>query len=217
MAENGDGLGIDRYYRSFSAGSMLYDAGVPATELYLIREGRVRLFKRARGVERSLGVLGPGELFGEEALITAAHRSSSAQAIEPVTALVIDRDTFRALIRERSQIGESVMEQLALRLRRAEEQLENFMLPDPTMRVVGSLIQASDGASNGRLEVSPLELSNRTALDVDQVKAVVGQLRDRGYLEIADQAITIADPAALHRLRDLLSMKEEVEHELGCR
>ena len=32
------------------------------------------------------------------------------------------------------------------------------------------------------LHLSPLELSNRTALDLDQVKAVVGQLRERGYL-----------------------------------
>ena len=158
-----------------------------------------------------------GSTVDEEALITAAHRSSSAQAIEPVTALVIDRDTFRGLVRERPKIAESVMAQLALRLRRAQEQLENFSLPDPAMRVLGSLIQASDGASNGRLELSPLELSNRTALDLDQVKAVVGQLRDRGYLEVADQAITIADLAALRRLRDLLAMKGDVQHELGCR
>jgi CRP-like cAMP-binding protein len=217
MADAADELGIDRYYRSFSAGSPLYYAGAPATELYLIRDGRVRLFKRARGMERSIGVLGPGELVGDEALIAGAHRASSAQAIEPVTALVIERDTFRALVRARSDIGESVMEQLAVRLRRAEEQIESFMLPDPTIRVVNSLLHASEEGSNGRLELSPLELSTRTALDVDQVKAVVGQLRDRGYLSVADQTITITDVSALRRLGDLLAMKEEVRHELGCR
>ena len=168
-------------------------------------------------MERSIGVLGPGELVGDEALVAGAHRASSAQAIEPVTALVIERDTFRALVRARSDIGESVMEQLAVRLRRAEEQIESFMLPDPTIRVVNSLLHASEEGSNGHLELSPLELSTRTALDVDQVKAVVGQLRERGYLAVADQTITIVDPSALRRLGDLLAMKEEVQHELGCR
>ena len=168
-------------------------------------------------MERSIGVLGPGELVGDEALVPGAHRTSSAQAIEPVTALVIERDTFRALVRERSDIGESVMEQLAVRLRRAEEQIESFMLPDPTIRVVSSLLQASEDGSNGRLELTPLELSTRTALDVDQVKAVVGQLHDRDYLSVADQTITIADPSALRRLHDLLAIKEDVRHELGCR
>ena len=217
MVETADALGIDRYYRSFSAGSTLYYAGAPATELYLIRDGRVRVFKRTRGMERSIGVLGPGELVGEEAFIPGAHRASSAQAIEPVTALVIERDTFRALVRERAEIGERVMEQLAVRLRRAEGQIESFMVPDPTIRVVNSLLQASEEGANGRLQLSPLELSTRTALDVDQVKAVVGQLQDRGYLAVADQTITIIEPSALRRLRDLLSMKEEVRHELGCR
>ena len=217
MVETADALGIDRYYRSFSAGSTLYYAGAPATELYLIRDGRVRVFKRTRGMERSIGVLGPGELVGEEAFIPGAHRASSAQTIEPVTALVIERDTFRALVRERADIGERVMEQLAVRLRRAEGQIESFMVPDPTIRVVNSLLQASEEGANGRLQLSPLELSTRTALDVDQVKAVVGQLQDRGYLAVADQTITIIEPSALQRLRDLLSMKEEVRHELGCR
>ena len=209
--------GIERYYRSFSAGTTLFRAGTPARHLYLVRDGHVRLFRKARGMERSVGVLGPGELVGEEALLHGAHRSATGEAIEPVTALVIESDTFRALVRARSDVGEGVIEQLAARLRRAEEQLENFMLPDPTTRVVNSLLHAFEQGRHGHLELSPLELSTRTALDLEQAKAVVYQLRDRGYLSVADQTITIVDASALRQLGDLLDMKEEVRHELGCR
>jgi len=217
MAESTDELGIDRYYRSFSAGTTLYYAGAPATELYLIRQGRVRLVKRARGVERSIGLYGAQELVGEEALLPGAHRSSTAQAIEPVTALVIESDTFRALVRRRPDVGEGVMQQLARRLQRAEEQIENFLLPDPTIRVVNTLLHAVDDVEEGPLELSPLELSTRTALDLDHVKAVVGQLRERGYLSVGDQTITITDPSALRQLHDLLALKEDVRHGLSCR
>ncbi|MBW2718094.1 MAG: cyclic nucleotide-binding domain-containing protein [Deltaproteobacteria bacterium] len=86
MADSTDELGIDRYYRSFSAGTTLYYAGAPAAELYLIRSGRVRLVKRARGVERTIGLYCADEIIGEEALLAGAHRSASAEAIEPVSA-----------------------------------------------------------------------------------------------------------------------------------
>jgi CRP-like cAMP-binding protein len=217
MAESADELGIDRYHRSFSAGTTLYYAGAPATDLYLIGSGRVQLVKRARGVERSIGLYGADEIVGEEALLLGAHRSASAQAIEPVTALVIESDTFRALVRRRPELGEGVMQQLARRLQRAGEQIENFLLPDPTIRVLNTLLHAVDEAEEGPLELSPLELSTRTALNLDQVKAVVGQLRERGYLSVGDQTITIDDASALRQLHDLLALKEDVRHGLSCR
>jgi len=217
MADSTDEIGIDRYCRSFSAGTTLYYAGAPATELYLIRAGRVQLLKRARGVERSIGLYGAEEIVGEEALLPGAHRSATAQALEPVSALVIESDTFRTLVRRRPDVGEGVMQQLARRLQRAGEQIENFLLPDPTIRVLNTLLHAVDDVEEGPLQLSPLELSTRTALDLDQVKAVVGQLRERGYLSVGDQTITIDDASALRQLHDLLALKEDVRHGLSCR
>ena len=146
-----------------------------------------------------------------------AHRSATAQALEPVSALVIESDTFRTLVRRRPDVGEGVMQQLARRLQRAGEQIENFLLPDPTIRVLNTLLHAVDDVEEGPLQLSPLELSTRTALDLDQVKAVVGQLRERGYLSVGDQTITIDDAAALRQLHDLLALKEDVRHGLSCR
>lgn len=217
MAEPSDEPGVEHHYRNFSAGAILYYAGAPADDLYLIREGRVRLIKRSRGRERSMGMFGAGDLVGEEALISGAHRTATAQAIGAVTALVVRSDTFRTLVRRRPEVGEGVLRQLVLRLRRAEEQIENFLLPDPTIRVLNTLLHAIDSEPEGPLHLSPLELSNRTALDLERVKAVVRQLEDRGYLSAGDQTITIRDGAALRQLHDLLALKEDVRNGLSCR
>ena len=217
MAQWSEDLETDAYRRSFSAGATIYYAGGPANELYLIATGRVQLFKRARGVERSIGLYGPEELVGEEALLPGTHRSATAQAIEPTRALVIESDTFRALVRRRPELGERVMRQLVRRLQQTEEQLENFLLPDPTIRVLNTLLRAIDDSGDDLLELSPLELSTRTALALDQLKAVVAELRDRGYLALGDQTITICNPSALRQLHALLSLKEDVRYGLGCR
>ena len=112
MVEPRAELTIESYYRSFSAGSILYYAGSPARDLFLIRDGRVRLLKRARGIERTTGLFGAGDLVGEEALLPGAHRWATAEAIEPVTALVIESDTFRALTRKRPDVGEGAMDDM---------------------------------------------------------------------------------------------------------
>lgn len=217
MTESGDELLVERYYRSFSAGATLYYAGAPADALYLIRDGRVRLVKRARGIERTMGVFGAGDMVGEESLVPGAHRTATAEAIEPVSALVVESDTFRALVRKRPDIGEGAMRQLVRRLRRAEEQIENATLPDPTLRVLNTLLRVAEEDPGNVIPLSPLELSTRTGLELDQVKAVVGQLRDRGYLELGDQTISIFDPSALRELHELLALKEDVRHGLSCR
>jgi CRP/FNR family cyclic AMP-dependent transcriptional regulator len=217
MVDSGDELSVERHYRSYSAGTTLYYAGAPADEIYLIKEGRIRLMKRARGIERTTGLFGAGDLVGEEALLPGAHRRATAEAIEPVKALVVDSDTFRALSRRRPDVGEGAMQQLVRRLQRAEEQIENAMLPDPTIRVLNTLLHAVEATNGAPLALSPLELSTRTGLSLDQVKGVVAQLRDRGYVELSDQTISVADPSALRQLQELLALKEEVRHGLSCR
>ncbi len=60
---------FERFGRSFDAGTQIYAEGDAATHCHLIQEGRVRLVKRIRSSERSLTVLRPGDLFGEDALL----------------------------------------------------------------------------------------------------------------------------------------------------
>lgn len=212
MAEPTDTLAVERYVRTYSAGATLFRAGDPAAELFLIRDGQVELVSRERGVQRTVGSFGAGELVGEAALLPGAHRSATALAIAPVTALVVDAETFRELARRQPQVAEGAMRQLVERLRRAEERLRNLRLPDATTRVIHSLLRACEEAHTPLLDLSPLELSNRTGLDLDTLKAIVGQLRDRGYLALDERSVRVLDLPTLRHLRDLLIARDEAKH-----
>src|SRR3984957_19612427 len=89
---------VGRYGRRFVAGETLFKEGDTANEAFLLQEGRVRLLKRVRMVERSLMVLKPGDLFGESALLDAAARNSTAVALVEGAAIVLDRTTFRPML-----------------------------------------------------------------------------------------------------------------------
>jgi CRP-like cAMP-binding protein len=205
---------FERFGRSFEAGAQIYAEGDEAVCCYLIQEGRVRLVKRIRSSDRSLTVLRPGDLFGEDALVTGTARGASAVALTDVSVLALDRATFGVLLSSNPDVALRLVEQVVRRLRHAEEQLENAMLRDQPSRVVNTLIHLSAGTERSAeghvLTISPLELSSRVGLDVDAVKRAVQQLRDGGYLRIHDEKIILPDLAALRQLYELLGMKEEV-------
>lgn len=205
---------LERFGRSVAAGEAVYTEGQPAQQCFLLHEGRVRLVKRIRGAERSLTVLKPGDLFGEDALLANVTRTASAVALTDVRILALDRPTFGVLLSSNSEVATRLVEQLVRRLRSAEEQLENAMLRDAPSRVVNTVLkltQATDPGPDGHVvTISPLELSARVGLDVDAVKKAVQQLRDGGYLRIVDERIVVPDPEALKQLYQLLGTKEEV-------
>lgn len=204
---------FERFGRSHQAGDAIYVEGSEADDCFLLQEGRVRLVKKIRSTERSLTVLKPGDLFGEDALLQRTHRTASALALTDCSVLALDRATFGVLLSSNPEVGSRLVEQLVRRLRNAEEQLENAMLRDQPSRVVNTLLRLTAGVepeSDGYvLQVSPLELSSRVGLDVDAVKKSVQQLRDGGYLRIVEEKIILPDLDALRQLYQLLGMKEE--------
>lgn len=205
---------FERFGRSLAANETVYSEGETADECFLLHEGRVRLVKRIRGTERSLTVLRPGDLFGEDALLARVARSASAVALTDTRVLALDRPTFGVLLSTSPEVATRLVEQLVRRLRSAEEQLENAMLRDHPSRVVNTLLRLAAGieptAEGHVMNVSPLELSSRVGLDVDAVKKAVQQLRDGGYVRIVEEKIIVTDMDALKQLYQLLGMKEEV-------
>ena len=204
----------EQFGQSFPAGSTIYADGEDAALCYLVQEGRVRVVKRVRASERSLTVLRAGDLFGEDALLPRTVRTATAMALTDVSVLALDRVTFAELVGSNPAVAERLVVQLVRRLRDAEEQLENTMLRDQPSRVVNTLIRLSASATPAdegvAIAVSPLELSSRVGLDVDAVKRVVQQLRDGGYVKVAEERIIVPDLAALRKLYQLLGRKEEV-------
>ena len=71
------------FRESFSPGTLIVGEGQPGTVAYIIETGCVEISCLHGGKRVVLAQLGPGELFGEMALIDEQVRSASARAIEP--------------------------------------------------------------------------------------------------------------------------------------
>lgn len=209
---------LSRYGRRFAAGSVLYRDGDLASEAFLLQEGRVRLIKHAGAMERSLRVVRPGDLFGEGALVKGAQHTSTALALDDCVALAFDQATFNQVLGSSPEVAARVLSQLIRRLHEAEDQIEILMLRDAQSKVVVALLKlgqqqlAHDGRPNGQvaLTLSPLELSAHAGLDVDTVKRIIAQLRERDYVRIQDERVELPDLDNLRELYGLLGVKDQL-------
>ena len=110
--------------RQFQNGEAIVREGEQAVAFYLILSGRVEVVKGAEGSSpRVLNTLGPGDFFGEMALLDGYLRSATVRAVEDTECLVLSRWDFMAELRSSPYIAVQMLPVLSRRLRGAEAQL----------------------------------------------------------------------------------------------
>lgn len=82
-----------------AAGDTIFKEGALGECLYLIEEGRVEISQQKDGVRQTLAVFGPGDCFGEMALIDCQPRSATATALERTRLCIISSNTLFELYR----------------------------------------------------------------------------------------------------------------------
>jgi CRP/FNR family cyclic AMP-dependent transcriptional regulator len=111
-----------------SLGTRIFQYGDPGDKLFVILEGKVRISREVAGMgEEALAVLGPGEMFGEMALLDESPRSADALAHERCRLLVIAKDAFDDLLFLHKDLAYEVLwacvRMLLTRLRETNEKL----------------------------------------------------------------------------------------------
>ena len=101
--------------RSYRAGMRIIDEGTLGTEMFVIRSGVVRAFRGSGAEEFTLGLLGPGDFFGEMALAGGKARSASIVAVGDVELVVLDKDTFDEVVSD--PVAREIIEQMSKRIR----------------------------------------------------------------------------------------------------
>jgi voltage-gated potassium channel len=94
------------------AGWVLVEVGQPGSGMFVLEEGTVAV-ELPDGRTKELG---PGDFFGELAILTDHPRNARVRARTPVRCLAISRTDFRKLLEEEPEIGVAMLPRLAKRL-----------------------------------------------------------------------------------------------------
>ena len=106
-------------HKRLRSGDMLLREGEMGDEMYIVRSGKIRIFK-GRGADAvTLAILGPGEYVGEMSLLGEYPRSASAAAQSDTEVTAIDRHTFRGSVTD--PIVLDIMHKMADRIRELDK------------------------------------------------------------------------------------------------
>jgi rhodanese-related sulfurtransferase len=82
-------------------GAIIFRQGDPADNFYIVRSGKLRAFRsNEEGLETDIGVLGPGDIFGEVALLTGNLRSGSVETLEETVLSVLPKEQFDQIVKD---------------------------------------------------------------------------------------------------------------------
>ncbi len=192
--------------RTFAKDMIIFHKDSPGQTLYIIESGRVRIFILSEsGQEISVNVYGPGEFFGELALLDSMPRSAGAVVMEDTVTLTLQRDDFLNLLREHPEIAMNIMRVLSTRLRYTTMYAESLAFLDVFGRVAAKLIELADryGTEKDGIEIAlrltQSELASWIGASRESVNKVLGTFRDQGLIELDGQRIIVLDRRELKK------------------
>jgi CRP-like cAMP-binding protein len=120
-----EGLEAFAFTCSFAPAEIIVEEGRVGNGLYIIVKGQAEVFHEMdRGEVHVLRVMGPGEPFGELALLGEWPRTASVRAVEPTECLGIDRWLFLSYLERHPQVAIRLLQVLAQRLADSPERLQ---------------------------------------------------------------------------------------------
>jgi CRP/FNR family transcriptional regulator, cyclic AMP receptor protein len=180
--------------RTFSRREVVFHHGDPADSLHLVHSGRFAVrIQTPLGDTVMLSLLGPGETFGEIALLDGVGpRSATVVALEKAETRAIHKLDFDALVARHPGVADLLARALAARVRRLSELLlEAHYIPADT-RVLRRISEFG-----GVIALTQEELSNLAGTSRATVNRVVKDAQARGELDVKRGRIEVIDPDAL--------------------
>lgn len=174
-------------------GDFLFRQNEDTRDLYIIKTGKVKIFKDEGGVAIDLDEIGAGGIVGEIAIIDGGKRSASVVALEDTEAFVISTDDFAALSQKIPDWFQKIAVILAHRLREADNKIDKNMETDKFAHVAAAVALVSYGKgcsqiSHGCFEIGLKTLENEVVdlLDIKytDVSNAFASLQKMGLLEV---------------------------------
>jgi len=193
--------------RRFKRDEVVFDKDDPGESLFMIDEGSVRIYLPSlQGADLTLAMLGPGDFFGDMALLDGRPRSASAAALQETEAVALDRADFIAVIRSRPEAAMAVLAAVARRLRETNEMAGDLAFLDVGGRLAKKLLElaAAHGVQRPEgivlhLRLTQEELANMVGVTRESVNRNLALLRREGVISGQGRRFVIRDAEALRR------------------
>lgn len=184
-------------YQRFPRGHTIFCRGDPGDRAFIIVDGAIDLIiDSPDGRELILTRLGPGEHFGEMALLDDLLRSATARTAAPTEVVVVLRSTFFEVLDRRPEISRHIIRVLVQRLRSTSDKLETFAYLDAKGRIARTVLDLARIGEEA-LHVSHEELASMSATSRQTTTRILGEWEESGFVDLSRRGIVLKNPEAL--------------------
>jgi len=186
---------------SVAKGTTFYSSEDGPSDLYLLRSGRIELYRQsASGKRLTLGIISEGAFFGEMSLLGDVQTGTGAVAYEASVVHVMSRDYVSALMLQHPTVAVRVVDVLARRLQKARESLQEMAFNDVTGRVTGLLLLL-DPEDVGFVEGSShQELADMVGCLRESLSDTLDRFKRSGAVTVGRKRVDIRDRSRLQRI-----------------
>jgi CRP-like cAMP-binding protein len=178
--------------RHFAAQEMILIQGEPTSGLWVVEEGRVKVFRLSPdGREHILLLVGPGESFNDIPALDGGPNPANAVALSEVTAWTLSPDALLAELRADPDLALAVIGTLSQRMRGLVQQIEDLALYSVTARLARFLLKQMTDTSLSGPGVTRATIAAHLATTPETVSRSLRTLEEIGALRFDRQRIII--------------------------
>ena len=190
--------------RSFPAGVRVFHEGDHSDACYLVRRGDLRVTREhSDGRAIALATLGPGDLFGELAMLDGEARSASVETLTDSELLALPAADVRRLLADHPEISVKLIAALVKRLRETNERVARQSFQTVPSRVAGVLTQliAEESATTGShgitIRMTQADLAQLAGTSRESVSRFLATLERAGVVRVGRGRVTVVEPRRL--------------------
>ena len=180
--------------KTYPKNTVLCSEGDIGESLYIICRGKVKVtMNDDEGKEIILSMLGPGEYFGEMALLDREPRSATVITKEPTEVMIITRKDFLELFSPNA-VELNLLKGLTKRLREANRKIESLALLDVYGRIARLLNQLAKARGDVLVvdeKLTHQEIAKMIGSSREMVSIILKELSTGGFISIDKKQITI--------------------------
>jgi len=185
--------------REYGKGKMILLEESHGESFFIITSGAVKVTRLSDdGREVILAILGVSDFFGEMSLLDGSGRSANIVANETAIMLTLSRRDFLECLESYPKIAISLLEELAIRLRKSDQQIESLSLSDSEQRIGITLIRLAEELGTikqGNVFIKNLpfqqDIANMAGTSRETVSRTLKLLEDKSLIMKENRVLTI--------------------------
>ena len=192
----------------------IFFPGDPSQQVYLLKEGRVKLSRISEeGREVTIALLEPGEIFGELEVLGDSPRDTLAEALDDSQICVVGKDLFLDMVRSKPDFSFRLTKLIGARMQKIESRVEDLVFKDVPSRLAHLLLELAKAYGREtpqgvrlQIKITHQEIANLIGSIRETVSAILGEFKRDGWIAFEDRRLTLLKPDRLKQRAESISL-----------